>query len=260
MSADDEFFKYYAEASESKATLERFAGVKVAMERVAEKEQIGPGPWTVGDVGCGAGTQCLMWARAGHKVHGVDINEKLVTLGAARAARAGLAIDFNVGTATKLPWPDQSMQIVLCPELLEHVADWEGVVSELVRVVAPGGLMLISTTNWLCPRQEEFDLPAYSWYPAPLKRRYVRLATTTRPELANHAKYPAVHWFSYYGLRRHLARFGFRCMDRFDVAALGRSGGAAGAVLAVLRATPLTRFVGHLLSSYTLVVARRVAA
>jgi hypothetical protein len=133
------------------------------------------------------------------------------------------------------------------------------VLKELMRVLAPGGLMLISTTNLLCPRQEEFTLPAYSWYPPPLKRHYERLAKTTRPELANHAKYPAVHWFTYYGLRRHLAAHGFQTMDRFDVAALADRGGLAASALNIIRATPVTRFIGHVLSSYTLVVAKRLA-
>ncbi len=60
----------------------------------------------------------------------------------------------------------------------------------------PGGVLYLTTTSCLCPSQMEFRLPLYSWYPGFLKRRYERLAKTTRPELANFAIYPAVHWFS----------------------------------------------------------------
>ena len=43
-----------------------------------------------------------------------------------------------------------------------------------------------------------------------LKRHYEKLAVTTRRELVNHAQYPAVHWFSFFGLRRALLARGMR--------------------------------------------------
>ena len=49
--------------------------------------------------------------------------------------------------------------------------------------------MYISTTSKLCPIQEEFNLPWYSWYPAPLKRYFERRAVTDWPAIANYAKY-----------------------------------------------------------------------
>ena len=55
----------------------------------------------------------------------------------------------------------------------------------------------------------EFNLPLYSWYPDPLKRYCERLAVTTRPQVANFDKYPAVNWFSFYELRVFLSRYGY---------------------------------------------------
>ena len=87
-------------------------------------------------------------------------------------------------------------------------------VREAARVLKRGGVLYLSTTNVLCPVQEEFELPLYSGTRRPFKRRYQRLALTTRPELVNHARYPAVHWFSYYGLRDHLRGSGSNaCTD-----------------------------------------------
>jgi 2-polyprenyl-6-hydroxyphenyl methylase/3-demethylubiquinone-9 3-methyltransferase len=254
--SEEQFFKYYEAESASASTMERFTSVKAATERVAGSMRARPRPWKVLDVGCGAGAQCAIWARDGHDVAGIDINEKLIQLGRDRAGQAGLKIDLRVGSATQLPWPDRSKDIVLCPELLEHVEDWEGVVREMMRVQAPGGLLFLSTTNRLCPKQEEFNLPAYSWYPAPLKRHYERLARTTRPEIANHAKFPAVNWFTYYQLRDYLGKHGYKCVDRFDIAALAPRGLAARSVLGVIRSTALTRWIGQAMSSYTLMLAK----
>jgi len=257
---DDAFYRYYAGESLKAATLERFAATQSAVERAARYFGLEKRSWQVADVGCGAATQCAMWARAGHRVFGVDINEPLINLGRERAAAAGLQIDLRSGTATALPWPDESMDVVLCPELLEHVAEWEAVVKETVRVVKPGGVLYLSTTNRLCPKQEEFDLPGYSWYPAPLKRHYERLSVTTRPELVSHAKYPAVHWFTYFGLRSHLAKMGVRCLDRFDVAALGDHGFAGKLVLGAVRSIAPLRWAGHVMTPYTMVFAQKSAA
>jgi ubiquinone/menaquinone biosynthesis C-methylase UbiE len=254
---EDAFYRYYANESLAASTLERFEATKYAVERAAEFFGLALGPWQVGDIGCGAATQCGIWARDGHNVVGVDINEGLLKLGRERAAAAGLKMELSVGSATSLPWPDASLDICLSPELLEHVADWESCLREADRVLKPGGVLYLSTTNKLCPIQEEFTLPLYSWYPAPLKRRYEKLAVTTRPEIANHAKYPAVNWFSYFELRRYLGARGFRCMDRFDVAALKSGSAAQRMLLGLVRAATPLRWLGHVMTPYTMVFAQK---
>jgi 2-polyprenyl-6-hydroxyphenyl methylase/3-demethylubiquinone-9 3-methyltransferase len=207
----------------------------------------------VADIGCGAGTQCRLWAELGHRVHGVDVNEPLIQLARQRAHEAGLEIRFDVGTATRLPYPDASMDVVLLPELLEHVADWQSCLNEATRVMAPGGLLYLSTTSYLCPRQQEFNLPLYSWYPGFLKRRYERLAVTTRPEIANYARYPAVNWFSYPMLARYLRARGVRCFDRFDMIDAESMPALFRPVLAAIRGFPPLRLGGYLLTPYTIV-------
>ena len=147
------------------------------------------------------------------------------------------------------------MDVCLLPELLEHVADWQACVREATRVLAPGGLLYLSTTNVLCPKQQEFNLPLYSWYPSALKRHCEHLATTTRPAIANYAKYPAVNWFSYYGLRSFLRPFGFRCLDRFDTMEAATKSPAQRIVLRALRGSSLLRFLGHVATPSTVLVA-----
>ena len=201
-----------------------------------------------------------MWAREGHRVRGIDISTQLVEIARQRAADAQLPIDFEVASATDLPWPDASLDVCIAPELLEHVADWQAVVNECTRVIRPGGVVYFSTTNVLCPKQEEFDLPFYSWYPGFLKRRYERLSVTTRPELVNHARYPAVNWFTYYGLRAEMARRGFVSMDRFDLFALKPERGVKRLMIQTLRALPPLRWLAHVATPYTVILSRRIAS
>ena len=147
------------------------------------------------------------------------------------------------------------MDVCLAVELLEHVAAWEQCLDEFTRVLRPGGALFLTTTNVLCPKQQEFGLPMYSWYPAPLKRRYERLATTTRPEIASFATYPAVNWFSFYGLRRRLARGGCRSYDRFDIVNASKKSALKRFALHVVRVLPPARFVAHVTTPSTWVLA-----
>jgi len=251
----EDFYEYYKRQSLSPKTMQRFGDIAEIALRVRGAE---PGVHLdVLDVGCGAGAQCQFWADKGHHYYGIDINEPLIRLARERAAEQGRHARFEVGSATSLPFADASFDVCLLPELLEHVADWSGCLNEAARVLRPSGVMYISTSNKLCPKQEEFNLPGYSWYPRFVKRHIERRAVTDWPAVANYAKYPAVHWFSFYQLRRFLGDKGFRSLDRFDVMRMDNKSGVARAVVGVLRRVAPLRFLGHVLTPYTVVVARR---
>ena len=256
LNADPRFVGYYAAQSESAATRQRFDGVR----RVTLETRAALGLPTTGldivDVGCGAGTQTLMWAADGHRAQGIDISAPLIELARQRAEEGALAARFHVGSATALDLPDASVDIVLVSELLEHLPQWQPCVDEALRVLRPGGVIYLSTTNWLCPRQQEFSLPGYSWYPAAIKRRCERLAVTTHRQWVQYATFPAVHWFSFYQLRRYLAARGFGARDRFDVMDIGGSRRKA-MVVATIRRSRVLRFVGHVLTPYTVLVGYR---
>ena len=257
-STHEDFFDYYANESRSEATLQRFRGIQATVLRIAEQTEM-MGQLDVADIGCGAGTQALLWAERGHRVFGLDVNGPLISLARQRTQDKGLLVRFEVGTATALPWDDESMNVCLLPELLEHVADWRSCLNEAARVLRPGGLLYLSTTNVLCPRQQEFNLPLYSWYPAPLKRYCERLAVTTRPALAGYAKYPAVNWFSFYSLRGFLEPLGFRCLDRFDLIDTAGKSRLAQSIVTMLRGGSLLGFLGHVATPSTYLVAVKSA-
>jgi 2-polyprenyl-6-hydroxyphenyl methylase/3-demethylubiquinone-9 3-methyltransferase len=174
-----------------------------------------------------------------------------------RARQAGLEIDLVAGSATSLPWPDASFDIVAMPELLEHIAEWRSCLKEAARILAPGGILYISTTNRLCPVQQEYSLPLYSWYPGWLKRRCEALAVTTRRDWVNHATYPAVNWFDPYSLRAEFRSLSMAPWDRFDMLADYSDSPAKRRVGRLVRAVPPLRFLGHILSSGTALAGRK---
>lgn len=256
-STHENFYQYYARQSVTREARDRSRSVRDIVLAVAvARRRAGDSPLAVADIGCGPGVLSMSWAELGHRVYSVDISAQFVALARQRARAAGLDIGFCVGTATELPWRSNSMDVCLMPELLEHIGAWRSCLKECARVLRPGGVLFVSTNNKLCPVQQEFNLPLYSWYPGFLKRYYERLAVTTRADLANYAKYPAVNWFTFYSLRAALAEHGFVSFDRFDAAALrGGAGLARKWLLSVIRYVGIVRWLAHVATPYTLLVA-----
>jgi SAM-dependent methyltransferase len=90
------------------------------------------------EIGCGAGRNLRAFAhyRPDLRLHGSDISER--ALHEARAA--GGPIDYRLGDALALPYPDASFDIVVLFDLLEHVPDVGAAVAEVARVLRPGGV------------------------------------------------------------------------------------------------------------------------
>lgn len=250
--ADQRFVDYYAEQSSTAQTYQRIDGVRQVLLRLRSECGLPTTSLAVLDVGCGAGTQALAWARKGHQAQGVDISAPLIEIARKRAADASLPASFQVGSATELPLDDSSCDVVLVSELLEHLPDWEACVDESLRVLRPGGVVYFSTTNRLCPIQQEFKLPLYGWYPQALKRHCEKLAVTTHPHWVQYASFPAVNWFTYYQFRDYLGARGVSTRDRFELMLPRGSFFRSLAITAAHRSAAL-RFMGHVLTPYTVV-------
>lgn len=250
-----QFVDYYRQASSTRDAVRRSEAIRDAVLRVLERTGVeeADAVLDVADIGCGPGAQSAVWLERGHRVYGLDVSEAFITIARERLG-AHPGARFELGTATDLPWTDSSMDVCLMPELLEHIADWQRSLAECVRVLRPGGALFLSTTNRLCPRQNEFELPLYSWYPAPVKRRCERLAVTSWPWIASYATYPAVNWFSYPELMAELRQRGFRVFDRFDLAALRGPAGWKGWAVRLLSRGSALRYWGYLASPSSLLI------
>jgi len=112
--------------------------------RYAWASQFAPGARVL-DAGCGVAYGSMMLADAGAaEVVGVD-NDESVIAGLLSSSPARVSIE--VGDVTHLSHEDARFDIVVCFEVIEHVADPERVLDELYRVLRPGGLLVISTPN-----------------------------------------------------------------------------------------------------------------
>jgi ubiquinone/menaquinone biosynthesis C-methylase UbiE len=113
----------------------------------ADLAQLQPGE-TVLDVGCGTGTMAIVAKqRIGEtgRVYGIDPSVQLIARARRKAARRGLAIDFQIGLIEQLAFPDQSFDVVLSTMMMHHLPDdlkRQGL-REIARVLNPGGRLLV---------------------------------------------------------------------------------------------------------------------
>lgn len=99
------------------------------------------------DVGCGGGFSCEFMANRGVRVSGVDQSVKCIINAQEHAASSGLEIDYEHGFAENLPYSDSTFDVVICVDVLEHVADLQKAISEIYRVLKPQGLLFFDTIN-----------------------------------------------------------------------------------------------------------------
>ena len=97
------------------------------------------------DVGCGAGLLAEPLARLGASVTAVDPAPENVAVAKLHAEKQGLAIDYRTGGVEALR--GESFDLVTSMEVIEHVADPAAFIVELAGLLAPGGIMILSTPN-----------------------------------------------------------------------------------------------------------------
>jgi SAM-dependent methyltransferase len=113
------------------------------------------------DLGCGEGRHAITaYLEAPVTVIGVDLS--LTDLGtASRRFRelehpgdATRSLVFACGSGLRLPFPDAAFDKVICAEVLEHVPDYRAMLSEIHRVLKPGGQLAVSVPRfgpeWIC--------------------------------------------------------------------------------------------------------------
>jgi 2-polyprenyl-6-hydroxyphenyl methylase / 3-demethylubiquinone-9 3-methyltransferase len=96
------------------------------------------------DVGCGAGLMCEPLARMGGAVTGVDAAPENIAVAADHAKKQGLTINYRCADVATL---SGQFDLVTSMEVVEHVTDPAGFIAALASLLAPGGLMILSTPN-----------------------------------------------------------------------------------------------------------------
>lgn len=109
----------------------------VLSEVGADKQQI------ILDIGCGEARFCRMLMEKGYRTVGVDISAALVEHAKFREPNGELVI----GQAESLPFLSSTFNCVICYGTLVSVSEIEATISEIQRVLKPGGKLIIANLN-----------------------------------------------------------------------------------------------------------------
>ncbi len=183
-------------------------------------------PLRVLDIGCGTGSVSLRWCEGGHDVTGLDLDPEFARRACERLARFDGRFRAVVGDATRLPLRGGRFDVVWMVALLEHIPDWRAAVTEAARQVAPGGVLVVVTTNRRHPFQGEVRrFPFYPWLPGRLRARVLAWIMAHRPDLVGYTDRPAVNWFDGSELRAVLTSLGLEPHDRLELTRPGQLAG-----------------------------------
>ena len=99
------------------------------------------------DVGCGGGFSCEFMAARGVVVSGIDQSQKCINAAQKHAIASNFDIDYRCGVGEQMPYADCTFDVVVCVDVLEHVADVQRVLAEVFRILKPNGLFFFDTIN-----------------------------------------------------------------------------------------------------------------
>jgi SAM-dependent methyltransferase len=130
------------------------------------------------DLGCGVGEYVRAFERRGAAALGCDIDVPRLQEAARRGARGLLA-----AAGEALPFRNESFDVIVLNEVIEHVQDDAATMREVARTLAPGGVCVIYAPNRLYPfethgvylgRRYVFgNIPLVNWLPSALRNRLV---------------------------------------------------------------------------------------
>lgn len=103
------------------------------------------------DIGCGGGLLAEPIARLGAEVTGIDVTAPAVSAAKIHAELMQLVIDYQVITAEDLAASSAKFDVIYASEVIEHVADRPLFIKAIATMLAPNGVVVITTINRSLP-------------------------------------------------------------------------------------------------------------
>jgi len=130
------------------------------------------------DAGTGPGTLVRELARSlpGLQVYGIDLSEDMIRLARAHTRHEQLEerVQFESGDVARLPYPDQSFDVVVSTISMHHWSELEQPLRELYRVMRPGGWVWIYDFRFVKAQAVEKALASTPFVETPLEYSLVR--------------------------------------------------------------------------------------
>ncbi|XVX21517.1 class I SAM-dependent methyltransferase [Actinomycetota bacterium] len=105
-------------------------------------------PGLVADLACGTGSLAVLAAELGHHVLGVDFSPEMVARAQAKTVHFGGAVRIAQGDVTQPAIEDGSLDAVLARHILWTLPDPHAAIATWVRLLRPGGRLLLIEGQW----------------------------------------------------------------------------------------------------------------
>ena len=106
------------------------------------------GPAAILDIGCGTGSLSVVMAGLGHNVSGIDLSPGMIAQARAKAAAAGLTIQFREMDAGELSLPPGHFDAVVCRHLLWALPEPVEVLRRWAALLRPRGRLVLIEGRW----------------------------------------------------------------------------------------------------------------
>lgn len=143
------------------------------------------------DVGCGDGHLLEKFAEV-HDCYGVDISKALLTIARKRGIRT-YCVNLE---KSRLPFPSNFFDVIICSEVIEHIVNTDNLLTELNRVLKSGGCLILTFPNVNQP---------ISWI--------VQIALDLPPVYSARYKSPHVRDYTLRIVQKILSDFGFKTIN-----------------------------------------------
>lgn len=145
------------------------AGLAFRIRRQVVLELLGSGPGTVLDVGCGPGVMVEPLLSRGWTFWGIDPAPAMIA-----ACTAGPNVHLAVASAERLAFSDEQFDAVICMGVIERIIDDTSALREMLRVLKPGGSLIVTAPHRFSPSLAWRNLVVYPVVAA-LRPMYSRL-------------------------------------------------------------------------------------
>ena len=127
------------------------------------------------DIGCGTGGATVAWSLKGLDCTGIDLIKEDLNIAKLRAKAQEINPRFIKVSGTHLPFKQDTFDIIICDQVLEHTPNFKKTIKEIKRVAKKNAIIYIDMPNKFFPVEPHYKLFFIHWIPKKLQRIYLKL-------------------------------------------------------------------------------------
>jgi len=139
---------------------------------------------TLLDIGCSSGIMTYEYAKKFKKVIAIDIDKLAINY--AKAKKSKENIEYIVSPIEELNLEENSIDVITCSHIYEHVPSAENLMFNIYKFLKPGGVCYFAAGNRYKIIEGHYKLPFLSFFPKKIADIYIRIFTNYEEYYENH--------------------------------------------------------------------------